>query len=344
MDETEEAIRIGEIMNVQFEIPPRTEYERVKWDMLHSNPEIVTASQLPVVLGMSPYETAYNLWLYKTLRATPKPTTIAMRRGHAMEPLIHELYEEQTGASLKDAGDYGVYHAEFEEDGRVVALACTPDRFASTGHVVEMKAPMMRPGPEELSCYRVQLQCQMRLTGWPRGRLAILAGNGPLDIIEVPPVSDGLWREWIRSCADFVLACTSDTPLDKWYLGMQKRPDSWVFPPGTKIVPDMALDASEYRHLTGLIGGLDEQRESVRKRLLARMLQEECDTVRAARFTIRHTTTSVIPNSLQVDDTPENREQLSRAAIDWRARKPYSQSRLIITSDNEETDNDSSEA
>lgn len=66
-------------------------------DLQHS----IGCSELAVALGMSSYETPFQLWERKTGRAPGKQSTLAMRLGVPMEPVIKALYEERTGRKLR---------------------------------------------------------------------------------------------------------------------------------------------------------------------------------------------------------------------------------------------------
>jgi predicted phage-related endonuclease len=66
-------------------------------DLQHS----IGCSELAVALGMSSYETPFQLWERKTGRAPGKQSTLAMRLGVPMEPVIKTLYEERTGRKLR---------------------------------------------------------------------------------------------------------------------------------------------------------------------------------------------------------------------------------------------------
>jgi putative phage-type endonuclease len=55
----------------------------------------ITATDIPVIMGVSPFATAYELWLRKTGRAPPQPMNWAMRRGVYWEPYARALVEKQ---------------------------------------------------------------------------------------------------------------------------------------------------------------------------------------------------------------------------------------------------------
>lgn len=53
------------------------------------------ASDAPVIMGVSPYKTRYQLWLDKTQRAPDEPGNWATKRGQELEPIARELYEKE---------------------------------------------------------------------------------------------------------------------------------------------------------------------------------------------------------------------------------------------------------
>ena len=54
------------------------------------------ASETPAVLGVSPWQTPYQLWQLK-LGLVEQEVTPAMRHGSDMEPAARAAYERQTG-------------------------------------------------------------------------------------------------------------------------------------------------------------------------------------------------------------------------------------------------------
>jgi putative phage-type endonuclease len=54
------------------------------------------ASETPVVLGVSPWQTPYQLWLEKKGRAE-RPVTFPMQRGKELEAAARAAYESLTG-------------------------------------------------------------------------------------------------------------------------------------------------------------------------------------------------------------------------------------------------------
>src|SRR5271169_2524222 len=68
------------------------------------------ASESPIVLGLSPWMTPYQLWELKTGRTQPVEANVAMKHGTEMEPIARAAYEAKTGLVMQPlvmtSGDY----------------------------------------------------------------------------------------------------------------------------------------------------------------------------------------------------------------------------------------------
>ena len=141
----------------------------------------IGASDVATILGINPYKSAYTLWAEKTGVLEPWAGNIATRVGHALENLVTELYEEETGFDCLDLGDFTVFCHPV-----LPYFRCTPDRVVMDGgkllRVVELKtmgeraAAELQEGETPLA-YQVQLQAQMAIMGAEDGDLAVLVGN-----------------------------------------------------------------------------------------------------------------------------------------------------------------------
>lgn len=75
-------------------IPNTPEWETMRKDK-------IGASDAPIIMGISPYDTPYSLWQRKLDLLAPTPMTRPMERGHELEPLAREQTEQQLGLSLR---------------------------------------------------------------------------------------------------------------------------------------------------------------------------------------------------------------------------------------------------
>jgi len=65
-------------------------------DDLGDGPRI-TASEIGIILGISPYKTAHRLWLEKTGQADPPPPNWGQQRGIDLEDTARLAYVRKTG-------------------------------------------------------------------------------------------------------------------------------------------------------------------------------------------------------------------------------------------------------
>ena len=147
----------------------------------------IGASEAGTILGLNPYDSAYSLWLRKTGQIPAQEETLAMKLGHLMEPVLHRLYEDQTGRTLVDPGEYQIFsHADYPW------LRCTPDRLVTFEDgeqgAVEMKTASINMAKEWSEgeaplAYQAQLQIQLACLGLMRGEIAGLIGNSDFLIL-----------------------------------------------------------------------------------------------------------------------------------------------------------------
>lgn len=72
----------------------------------------VGASDIPAILGISPYKTPYRLWAEKRGEAHGAPMGAAAQRGVLLEDAVGKWYEEETGAKLR--ASHGVVRLKAE--------------------------------------------------------------------------------------------------------------------------------------------------------------------------------------------------------------------------------------
>ena len=62
----------------------------------------IGASEAAAILGLSPYETQWDVFLRKTGQAPEFSDSVYTRAGDALEPLIGQLYEERAKERIGD--------------------------------------------------------------------------------------------------------------------------------------------------------------------------------------------------------------------------------------------------
>jgi putative phage-type endonuclease len=116
------------------------------------------ASDAPIVLGVSPYRSAFELWLEKTGQAEPQPESPIMRYGKRVEAAIAQEYEDETGRTLQRFHRV-IHHRRYPE------LAANPDRrVVGERGLVQIKTSWTgwTDVPDHV---RVQVQHEMGVTG-----------------------------------------------------------------------------------------------------------------------------------------------------------------------------------
>ena len=153
------------------------------------------ASETPAVMGVSPWQTPYGLWLERTGRAQ-RPVTAAMRRGLELEPAARAAYERLTGLILQP-----LVLVEGEYSASLDGVTLEGDL------VLEIKCPMKgRESPlwqaveaKELpEAYFYQVQHQLMVAGAALAHVFVFDGEGGVLVEQSPqPASwDTIRRDW----------------------------------------------------------------------------------------------------------------------------------------------------
>ena len=128
------------------------------------------ASDAPVVMGVSPYSTRFELWAQKTgLMERPEPNAFqaaAMRRGHDLEPVARMLYENLVNDSFPAVScqheNFDYIRASLdgysENSDKLIEIKC-PGK-------VDHKAAQNGIIPEK---YVIQIQTQFAVSGASSG-------------------------------------------------------------------------------------------------------------------------------------------------------------------------------
>ncbi len=140
------------------------------------------ASESAAVMGISPWQTPYQLWLNKTGRSVQE-TTPAMAHGTRMEPEARAAYEERTGAVMQPlVMQDGLYSASLDGitlEGDLILEVKAPFRLKQSSLWTEVAAGQVP------SHYMVQIQHQLMVSKAMTAHLWVYAdGDGLLISIE----------------------------------------------------------------------------------------------------------------------------------------------------------------
>lgn len=192
------------------------------------------ASESPVVMGLSPWMTPFQLWQLKTGRTQPMEATAPMKHGTELEPVARAAYEAETGFVMQPlvmtSGEY----------------SASLDGITLRGDlIVEIKCPYKGQASDLWQCvevgeipemYVVQIQTQLMVSGAIRAHLWVYDGTvGLLVNVERDEVCQQRIKNAWDEFSNFVDTDTSpplselDTELrddDEWVLAAQLYRDA----------------------------------------------------------------------------------------------------------------------
>ena len=178
--------------------------EQRSQDWLDVRRGYVTASDIGVLLGLSPWKSEATLADEK-LNGTRQAETVPMRLGTILEPLIAELVRERDGRDLRRFGGMVI--------GEAGILAASPD-FLDDAGLVETKFTTSRSRfadglPQDIEA---QVQVQMGCTGIHRADVAVLAESELLPLFPMTFDPD-LFAHLETVAADFLRRLAAGGPF-----------------------------------------------------------------------------------------------------------------------------------
>ena len=123
----------------------------------------IGASEVGAILGLSPFETAFSLWLKKTNQAQREPENEAMLMGHMLEEVVAKRWEMETGEKVIKASAADIIYVHPEHD----FLRATPDRIVrGRKKLLECKTTVTSIDAEDIPAHwQAQVIYQMYVTG-----------------------------------------------------------------------------------------------------------------------------------------------------------------------------------
>jgi putative phage-type endonuclease len=167
-------------------------------------------SDIAPILGLSPWKTAYQVWLEKTQPIEDTEPNAAMQYGNLIEPVIRQWYANETGRAVTVPDTYLV-HPEHP------FLIANLDGIAAGQRVLEIKTARYdddwgEPGTDEIPIYyATQVQEYLSVTGFNVADVAVsFAGRMPV-IYEVPEDKE-VQQMLIERACEFWALVQSNTP------------------------------------------------------------------------------------------------------------------------------------
>lgn len=159
--------------------------------------ELITGTDLPILLGISPYRCEADLADEKRGLATVE-STVRMRMGKALEDLILAEYEAATGRRT-------VRYRAMVRHAQYAWAAASPDaRVIGERRLVELKFTTSRSRfadglPRDVEA---QVAWQLGCSGYPVADVAVLTPDGLLPVVEVP-ADPTLFADLVTVAEDF---------------------------------------------------------------------------------------------------------------------------------------------
>jgi putative phage-type endonuclease len=166
-------------------------------EWLAARRSLVTATDIPVLLGLSPYKCEADLADEKAGAEQP-PATLRMRAGLVLQDLIGEAYTEQTGKALRRFRGLSIHPT-------IEWAAASPDfRVVGERRLVEAKRSASRSRfadglPQDVEA---QVAWQLGVTGYPAADVAVLLADDELVCFEVEADPD-LFADLVTVAEDF---------------------------------------------------------------------------------------------------------------------------------------------
>ncbi len=134
----------------------------------------IGASEVAAIVGLSPWETPFSLWLKKTHQVPPTEENDAMRRGHYLEDAVVQWWMHETGEQVikASAADIIYVHPEYDY------MRVTPDRIVKgRKKLLEVKSTAIQMGETIPDHYLAQVMYQMYVTGIHDAELIYIQGG-----------------------------------------------------------------------------------------------------------------------------------------------------------------------
>ena len=134
----------------------------------------VTASDIPIIMGVSPYKTAKQLFLEKIGEVEPSFPSPAMQYGTEMEPEARETFNKRNGSDV-----FPCVRIHPENEWLMASIDGIGKNFWEEDILVEIKCPYSQKIPEEIPEHHlIQMQAQMYCSGIKLGCYFVYLKSG----------------------------------------------------------------------------------------------------------------------------------------------------------------------
>lgn len=143
-------------------------------EWLKAREDGIGASEVAAILGLSPWETPFSLYLKKTHQVPPTEENDAMRRGHYLEDAVVQWWMHETGEQVIKASAADIIYVHPEHP----YMRVTPDRIVKgRKKILEVKSTAIQMGETIPDYYLAQVMYQMYVTGIHQAELIYIQGG-----------------------------------------------------------------------------------------------------------------------------------------------------------------------
>lgn len=143
-------------------------------EWLKAREEGVGASEVAALVGLSPWETPFSLYLKKTHQVPPTEENDAMRRGHYLEDAVVQWWMHETGEQVIKASAADIIYVHPDHP----YMRVTPDRIVrGRKKILEVKSTSINMGDTIPDYFLAQVTYQMYVTGIHQAELIYIQGG-----------------------------------------------------------------------------------------------------------------------------------------------------------------------
>lgn len=203
-------------------------------EWLAARRDLITSTDLPVILGLSPYKSEATLAREKLGEVAPTEQTLVMQVGLALEPVIAAEYERQTQTKLRRFHGM-VIHPQIEW------AAASPDwRRQGARYLVEGKYSTARrwDGRTPPDDVEAQVRWALGCSGYPVADVAHLDGR-ELFISDPIEHDQSVFEDLVTVAADFRKRLTTDGPFTEDAASLKSK---YPTDDGTELIADAEIE------------------------------------------------------------------------------------------------------
>ena len=246
----------------------KTGMNEEQWQEYRQNQKGIGGSDVAVILNLSPYKSAFTLWLEKTGQIQAKPVQNEyVEWGNILEPVVRDKFRRETGFKVQE-NPYVMQHDQHEFMVANIDGECFDSEMQEWG-ILEIKTTSERNkgewenGPP--NHYHLQIQHYLAVMGYSYAYVAVLIGGHHFKYFKI-----------LRD--DYVIDKIISAEMEFWQLVNKKIPPEIVSGDSEAIAEAFPLDNDETALMPPELEELAERYLDVQKEI--KSLQDEQDWIK----------------------------------------------------------------